>query len=63
MEFPGRVEAAIAEWQGVVPPNPLAHRFAADLAAVIAAFEAVRGGLAFEDEPADFAAALRETAA
>ncbi len=63
MEFVERTEAAIAHWQGITPPNETAHRFVADLAASIAAFEAVRGGLVFEDEPSDFEAALKDCAA
>jgi hypothetical protein len=56
------IEAMIALFHGVTPPNPAAHRFAADIAATIAAFEAQRGALAFEDEPADFLTALHEAA-
>jgi hypothetical protein len=61
MEFLARTEAVIAEWHGVAEPNPQARRFLADLAATIAAFEAIRDGMAFEDEPSDFDVALRET--
>jgi hypothetical protein len=63
MEFPARTEQAIADWHAILPPNEAAHRFAADLAVTIAAFEALRGGLEFEQEPSDFEVALRETAA
>ncbi len=63
MEFLARTEATIAEWHGITPPNEAAHRFAADLAASIVAFEALRGTLAFEDEPSDFEAALKDCAA
>lgn len=52
---------AVALWQGIEPPNEPAKRMAADLAATIAAFEAVRGRLRFEDEPASFTAALQAT--
>jgi hypothetical protein len=62
MEFLARTEAAIADWHGIEPPNAQAHRFAGDLADSIAAFAAIRGGLAFENEPADFDAALNDTA-
>jgi hypothetical protein len=62
MEFVARTEAMIADWHGVQPPNAAAHRFAADLEGTIAAFEALRGGLAFEQEPSDFEVALRDTA-
>jgi hypothetical protein len=63
MEFMALTEAAIADWHGITPPNEAAHRFAADLASSIAAFEALRGALAFEDEPSDFEAALKDCAA
>ncbi len=43
-----------------MPPNDPARRLAADLAITVAAFEAVRGRMRFEDEPASFEAALRE---
>lgn len=52
------VEGSIAAWSGITPPNDLARRMAADLAATIAAFETLRGTLRFEDEPASFGAAL-----
>ncbi len=60
---PTPTEAAIATWHGIVAPNDAARRFAADLAAVIAAFEAVRGGMRFEDEPSSFEQALRDAKA
>jgi hypothetical protein len=58
-DFLPATEAAIARWHGIAAPNDPARRMAADLAATIAAFEALRGGLRFEDEPASFEAALR----
>jgi hypothetical protein len=54
------IEESVAAWSAITPPNDPARRMAADLAASIAAFEALRGTLAFEDEPASFEAALRE---
>ena len=60
-DFLAATEAAIATWHGVAAPNDPARRMAADLASTIAAFEALRGGLAFEDEPSSFDAALRAT--
>ncbi len=54
-------ETAIESWHGIVAPNAPARRLAAELADTIAAFEAVRGTLVFEDEPASFEAALIET--
>jgi hypothetical protein len=59
--FETEVEATIARWFGIVPPNAPAQRLAADLAATITAFEALRGTIAFEDEPASFEAALKAT--
>jgi hypothetical protein len=55
------IEAAIERWHGIIPPNEPAKRLAADLAATILAFEAVRGTLVFEDEPSSFEAALLST--
>ena len=55
------VEPSVAAWSGVTPPNDPARRLAADLASTIAAFEALRGTLRFEDEPSSFAAALEAT--
>ncbi len=55
------VEATISRWHGIEPPNAAAKRLAADLAATLDAFEALRGTLAFEDEPASFEAALQAT--
>jgi hypothetical protein len=60
MDFLVTTEAAIAAWHGITPPNDAARRLAAELASTIAAFEAVRGTLRFEDEPSSFEAALRE---
>lgn len=58
MDFLTTTEAAIAAWHGITPPNDAARRLAADLASTIAAFEAVRDTLRFEDEPSSFEAAL-----
>lgn len=59
--FETSIEATIARWHGIKPPNEAAKRLAADLAATLAAFEALRGTLAFEDEPSSFEAALQAT--
>ena len=59
MEFLATTEAAIAAWHDITPPNDAARRMAADLASTVAAFEAVRGTLRFEDEPSSFEAARR----
>ena len=56
--FEAEVEATIARWHGITPPNDPARRMAADLLATIKAFEALRGTLVFEDEPSSFEAAL-----
>jgi hypothetical protein len=59
--FETSVEATIARWHGIEPPNDPAKRLAAELAVTITAFEALRGTLAFEDEPSSFEAALQAT--
>jgi hypothetical protein len=59
--FETSVEATIARWHGIKPPNAPARRLAAELADTIAAFEALRGTLAFEDEPYSFESALQAT--
>lgn len=59
--MPDRLEEAIAEWQGIDPPNDVARRMAQDTKALIHAMEALRGGLRFEDEPSSFEVALKET--
>jgi hypothetical protein len=63
-QFLAETEAMIARWHGVAAPNEPGRRMAADLINTIAAFEALRGTLRFEDEPSSFEAALldlRET--
>ena len=60
-DFLAETETTIARWHGVVAPNQPARRMAADLAGIIAEFEALRGTLRFEDEPSSFEAALRAT--
>jgi hypothetical protein len=54
-------ESTIARWFDIAPPNDPGRRMAADLAATIKAFEALRGTLVFEDEPSSFEAALQAT--
>ena len=58
MALPDIITASVSAWSGIEPPNDPARRLAADLAATIAAFEKLRGGLRFEDEPSSFEAAL-----
>ncbi len=60
-EFLASIEATIARWHGITPPNSPAERLAAELSDTIAAFEALRGTLVFEDEPSSFEAALQAT--
>ena len=60
-QFPAETEATIARWFGIASPNAAGSRMAADLAATIRSFEALRGTLVFEDEPASFEAALQAT--
>jgi len=50
---------AISLWQGVAVPNEAARHGLAEMAALIAALEALRGTMVFEDEPSSFDAALR----
>jgi hypothetical protein len=59
--FLADLELTIARWHGVDAPNEPGRRMAADLVNTIAAFEALRGTLKFEDEPASFETALLET--
>lgn len=59
-DFAAEIEATIARWHGITPPNDPARRMAADLINTIRAFEALRGTLVFEDEPSSFEAALHE---
>jgi hypothetical protein len=60
-EIAALVEAQAAAWSSVKPPNATGHRLAAAFAETIASLAALRGGLAFEQEPASFLAALQET--
>jgi hypothetical protein len=59
--FETSLEATIARWHGISLPNEPARRLAAELADTIRAVEALRGTLAFEDEPSSFEAALQAT--
>jgi hypothetical protein len=59
--FLAEIEATIARWHGITPPNEPARRMAADLVETIRAVEALRGTLAFEDEPSSFLTALLAT--
>jgi hypothetical protein len=55
-----QAKAAIRHWTGVECPNPAGRRALDDFPALIAEFAALRGSLAFEEEPAAFEAVLRE---
>ncbi len=48
-------------WSGVAPPNAVSEELAAGFASLIAGLSALRGQLAFEDEPSSFEAALQAT--
>ena len=54
-------EKSITRWFGVTAPNEPGRRLAAELADTIRAFEALRGTMAFEDEPSSVEAALQAT--
>ena len=62
-KFVADTTAQIATWHGVSPPNDVSLRLVAELGKLITDFEALRGTLAFEDEPSSFEAALLEAAA
>lgn len=59
--FEGQLAWTISRWHGIEPPNDPGRRLAAELADTIAAFDALRGTLVFEDEPSSFEAALQAT--
>jgi hypothetical protein len=60
-EIAALVETQAAAWSSVKQPNAVGHRLAAAFAETIASLAALRGGLAFEQEPSSFLAALQET--
>jgi hypothetical protein len=55
------VREQAAAWSSVTPPNAVAEKLAAAFADTIVGLSALRGGLAFEQEPAGFLAALQQT--
>jgi hypothetical protein len=59
--FEQSIEDNVRLWFGIEPPNAPGKRLAAELEATIAAFEALRGTLVFEEEPSGFDAALQAT--
>jgi hypothetical protein len=55
------VEQQIGTWFGVSVPNEQAREMTRQLTTVIQGFHALRGTMAFEDEPSSFEAALLAT--
>lgn len=51
---------AIRRWSGVGVPNEAARAALADMQAIIADVEKLRGSMVFEDEPGSFETALRD---
>ncbi len=60
-DFLKATEAMITTWHGIAAPNAPGQRLANELQNTIAAFEKLRGTIAFEDEPSSFEAALQAT--
>lgn len=60
-EIAALVQAQAAAWSSVKPPNAVGEQLAGAFAETIASLSALRGGLAFEQEPASFLAALQDT--
>jgi hypothetical protein len=60
-EIAALVQAQAEAWAAVKPPNAIGDQLAAAFAETIASLSALRGGLAFEQEPASFLAALQQT--
>jgi len=58
-EFGKEIEQQIETWTGVIAPNNPASVLAEQLDALIKSVDALRGTLAFEDEPSSFEAALQ----
>ena len=58
-ELQVRIEAQVKAWSDVALPNEAAAEMARQLASVMRGFEALRGTMAFEDEPSSFEAALQ----
>lgn len=55
------VAVQVQTWSGIEQPNEAAGIMADALGATIAGFSALRGQLAFENEPSSFEAALQST--
>lgn len=61
MDIKTLVREEAAAWSGVQPPNAVSEELAAGFASLIGGLTALRGQLAFEDEPSSFEAALQAT--
>ena len=55
------VREQAAAWASVTPPNSVGEKLAEAFADTIAGLTTLRSGLAFEQEPSSFLAALQET--
>lgn len=55
------VKEQAAAWSGVIPPNAVSEELAAGFSSLMTGLTALRGQLAFEDEPSSFEAALQAT--
>lgn len=53
------IEEQAMTWSGIMPPNAAGIRLAQALESAIEGFTALRGQLAFEEEPSGFEAALQ----
>lgn len=61
MDIKALVKEQAEAWSGVAPPNKVSEELAAGFASLMAGLSALRGQLAFEDEPSSFEAALQAT--
>lgn len=61
MDIKALVKEQAEAWSGVIPPNAVSEELAAGFASLMAGLSALRGQLAFEDEPSSFEAALQAT--
>jgi hypothetical protein len=60
-DFAALVREQAAAWASITPPNAVGEQLAAAFAETAASLAGLRGGLAFEQEPASFLAALQDT--
>jgi hypothetical protein len=61
MDIKALVREQAEAWSGVMPPNAVSEDLAAGFSGLIAGLTALRGQIAFEDEPSSFEAALQAT--